>query len=42
MNSKLQNASLEQLQAISLWNKLTNTINIKYSYPNIIKKVKGF
>ncbi len=42
MNSKLQNASLEQLQAISLWNKLTNTINIKYSYPQYYQKVKDF
>lgn len=42
MNSMLQKASLEELQALLLWNTLSNNISVKYSQPNYYAKYREF
>lgn len=42
MNSMLQKASLEELQALLLWNTLSNNITVKYSHPNYYTKYREF
>ncbi|WGL60911.1 M13 family metallopeptidase [Pigmentibacter sp. JX0631] len=42
MNSMLQKASLEELQALLLWNTLSNNIIVKYSHPNYYGKYREF
>jgi len=41
MNTKLQNASLSELQALALWNRFSKG-DIKYSYPDFYSEFKNF
>jgi hypothetical protein len=41
MNTKLQNASLAELQALALWNRFSKG-DIKYSYPDFYSQFKDF